>query len=101
VSVVGGADSVGLVAMELEGNAGVVAGFTCAEDAGTFVVQDSLIDQVVDPITGLERGVELYEGVGPEQAVVEASPDLVLDAGVLYPDEAAYVRSVISDEAVA
>ena len=92
MSVVGGADSVGLVAMELEGNAGVVAGFTCAEDAGTFVVQDSLIDQVVDPITGLERGVELYEGVGPEQTLIEALSYLFFDAGILYPDETSYVN---------
>jgi hypothetical protein len=99
VTGAGDADSLGLVAMKPEGDARVIGAFARAEDACTFAVEYALFDQIVDPIACLEGGVELYEGVGPEQAVVEASPDL--DAGVLYPDEAAYVRSVISDEAVA
>jgi len=101
VTGAGDADSLGLVAVEPEGNARVIRALASAEDARAFAVEYALFDQIVDPIARLEGRVELYEGVGPEQAVVEASPDLVLDAGVLYPDEAAYVRSVISDEAVA
>jgi hypothetical protein len=101
VTGAGDADSLGLVAVEPEGDARIIRAFASAEDARAFAVDYALFDQLVDPITRLEGGVELYKGIGPEQAVVEASPDLVLDAGVLYPNEAAYVRSVISDEAVA
>jgi hypothetical protein len=57
----GGADGLGLMAVELEGDAEGVAAFTCAEDTGAFVVEDTFSDQIVDPFPRLEGRVELYE----------------------------------------
>ena len=75
--------------------------FARAEDTGTFAVEDALVDQVGDPISGLERGVELDEGIRPQEALVEALPYLVFDAGIFDTDETSYVRPVVFDETVA
>jgi hypothetical protein len=97
VAVVGSADGVGLVAVELEGDAVVPTVFARAEDAGAFFVEDALIDQVIDPIACLEGGVELYQGIGPQETLVEALPYLLFDASVFDLDETSYVRAVVFD----
>jgi len=101
VTGAGDADSFGLVAVKPEGDARVIGAFASAEDAFAFAVENAFIDQLVDPVAGFEGGVELDERIGPEQAVVDTPPYFILDASILYPDEAAYLRSVITDEAVA
>lgn len=62
--VVGGADGLGLVAVEPEGDT-LATVFAGAEDSAAFVVENALVDQVDDPITCLERGIELDEGIRP------------------------------------
>ncbi len=60
-------DRIGLVAVQPQLFARVVRLLILPEDAGAFLVQDALRDQLVDGLARLEGGVELYEGVGPEQ----------------------------------
>ena len=64
VPVVGSADGLGLVAVEPEGDA-LATVFAGAENSAAFVVENALVDQVDDPITCLERGIELDEGIRP------------------------------------
>ena len=97
MAVVGSADGVGLVAVELEGDAVVPTVFARAEDAVAFFVEDALIDQVIDPIACLEGGVELYQGIGPQETLVEAFLYLLFDARIFYPDETSYVRPIVFD----
>jgi hypothetical protein len=96
VAVVGGADGVGLVAVELESDA-VTTVLAHAEDGVAFFVEDALIDQVVDPIACLEGRVELYQGIRPQETFVEALPYPFFDASNFDPDESSYVRSVVFD----
>jgi hypothetical protein len=97
----GGADGLGLMAVELEGDSWVVTIFASPEYAGAFVVEDTFSDQIVDPFPRLEGRVELYEGVWPQEAVFDALSDLFFDAGVFDPDETSCARPVVFDESVA
>ncbi|MDQ3301764.1 MAG: hypothetical protein M3518_00210 [Actinomycetota bacterium] len=85
----------------LEGGAEVAGVLARLEDLGAFLVEDAVAYKVVDPVACLEGGVELDKGIGPEQAIVDAPPDLAFDTRVLNSYEAAHVGAVIPDEAVA
>ena len=91
----------GLVAVEPEVLAGIVRSFACPEDAGALPVQDAVGHQFVYAFACLEGGVKLYQGIGPEEALVEPLPDLLLDARVFKPDKASDVGAVIVDQAIA
>jgi hypothetical protein len=68
---------------------------------GAFGVKRPLGHQLVDPLTGLERGVELEQRLGPEQPQAQVFLDPFGDARVADVHEAADVLGVLPDQAVA
>jgi len=101
VIVASSADGIGLVAVTPESDAGVARAFTHTEHAGAFLEEDVLLDQFVNALTRLEGGVQLDQGIGPEEALIEALPTLLLDVCVLYANAAADIRPVIINQALA
>lgn len=53
------------------------------------------------PLARLERRVELYEGVGPQQSLGEIAEYLFLHSVILDSDKAAYIRAVVIDQSTA
>jgi hypothetical protein len=63
-------------------------------------VEDPFIYQLVYTLARLEGGIQLYKGIGPEESLIEAAHDLILDASILYLDEAPDIRLVILDQSI-
>jgi hypothetical protein len=99
--VASGADSIGLVAVKPESDVGVVRAFSRTEHAGAFLEEDVLLDQLVNALARLEGGVQMDQGIGPEEALIEPLPALLLDVCVLYANAAADIRPVIVNQAIA
>ena len=57
-------------------------------------------DELVDCPARLERGVQLDDRIGPEQALIELAIDVLRDPLVADDDEAARVVGVVVDEAL-
>lgn len=68
--------------------------------SSALLVQNALRDQLVDRLAHRERGVELYTGFGPEQALAEPAENL-LQEFVLCSDGAAYIRAAVVDQSAA
>ncbi len=97
----GDADGLGLVAVREQRLPVALRLGLDAEDAAALGVQDAPRDQVVDGRARLEGGVELDEGLGPEDAGLELAVDVVAQAGVADLDEAAGVGGVVLNQVVA
>ncbi len=78
----------------------LVAVLVAPEDLRTPRVQHAALDEFVDPASRLEGGIQLDEGLGPEQPFVEEPVDVLADAPVPDRDEAADVGRVVGDEVV-
>ena len=63
-------------------------------------MQEPLTDEVVDLTAGLERGVQLERRVGPQQALVEITLDVLPDPLVLDRQERLGVVPVVIDQLV-
>jgi hypothetical protein len=68
-------DGLLLVAVQPQRPAGVIGIRLDAEDPAAAPVEDALGDQIIDPGAGLEGGVELDEGIGPEPVPIELGPN--------------------------
>ena len=101
----GDPDRVLLVPVQAERDAaGATAGalgLVAPEDRAVRVVEDALGSQLVDRGARRERGVELDQRLGPEQALAELAVDDLVDAGVADVDEAARELLVVGDQSVA
>jgi hypothetical protein len=56
--------------------------------------------QLVYTLARLEGGIQLYKGIGPKESLVEAAHDLILDASILYLDEAPDIRLLIPNQSI-
>lgn len=97
----GDADRLGLVAVEAEPPPDRVGLGLDAEHVTAVGVQDAGRNQVVDRLARLERGVELDEGFGPEDARVELLVHEPAEGRLQDGDEAAGVGGVVPDHAPA
>ena len=63
-------------------------------------MKNALLDQIIDPITGFERGVQLNEGIRPQLTGLEAFLNVLPNAGILTLDETVDVGAVFFDQVV-
>src|SRR5262249_27257558 len=70
------------------------------EDAAALVMQDAVRRELVDPLPGLKRGVQLDNRVWPQQARLKLVLHQRADAWVADRDEAARVVGVVADQAL-
>ena len=94
-------DRLALVLVQEELLAVVVGvGLADPEDAGTFPMEYSQLDQVIDGAAGPERRVELEERLRPESLRPEDAVDELADPRIADLDEAARIALVVGDETV-
>ena len=89
------------MAVELHRHADRIGGGLDAEDAVALGVKDALGDEVRHRLAGLERRVELDQGLRPERATVQDLVDVRAHPRVPDRDEAAHVVGVVRDQLVA
>src|SRR5690606_38700604 len=72
-----------------------------AEDVDALGVEFAVPDQLLQRLAGLERGVELDQRVGPEEASFHLLPHEAVDPLVMDGQEATDVVAVVGDDVVA
>jgi hypothetical protein len=79
----------------------LVSGFLAfAKDVRALVMQDTLLNQVVNPSARLERGVELDQRLWPEHPFIETLGNVLSDAPVADLDETLDVLGVLPNKLV-
>src|SRR5271157_4579759 len=70
------------------------------EDLATTRVQQSPVNEIVDPATGFEAGVQLDQRLGPENFVSQAFLNELIDSSIANLDETTNVAGVVLDHAI-
>lgn len=96
----GDAHGIGLMPVEPERLPGRVLVLSDAKNPPAFLVQDCLAGEVVDPVAGFKRWIELDQRLGPEEALCEAPVDVLSNPRVADLDEAGNVGCKIMDESI-
>jgi hypothetical protein len=69
--------------------------FILSKDSAALLVQNPLLDQIVNRLTGLKSGIELNERIGPQQARRQRFLNTAVNLQVPYVDKAANVSRVV------
>lgn len=94
-------DGVDLVAVQTQACPPALLALAETKDAAAFLVKHASRDKVINPATGLERGVQLEERIGPEEARFEFIGDFGRDPRVLDADIALDVLAIVFNQAMA
>jgi len=74
--------------------------FANSKNPTAFWMENTLLDEIINPVAWFERGVELNQWFGPEDARIETLINVLFDPWIANLDETANVCLVLCDEAI-